>query len=172
MVSIALAPTCRYCATLVASDALFCQSCGSNLSLTSDQLAGPLPRLGAYVVDYVVGVVPAAFFFALGIASGMDPPSTAFAIVVLPLSLLLGLLFWPGYYIAGYALGTTAGCLIFRLRITTERGERPGLTRGFARWAVSMLGQYLWYVGYFWAIWDPKQQTWHDKAAGTVVVKR
>jgi uncharacterized RDD family membrane protein YckC len=27
-------------------------------------------------------------------------------------------------------------------------------------------------LGYLWAFWDPKKQTWHDMAAGTVVVKR
>lgn len=27
-------------------------------------------------------------------------------------------------------------------------------------------------LGYFWAIWDKDGQTWHDKIAGTVVVKR
>jgi uncharacterized RDD family membrane protein YckC len=26
-------------------------------------------------------------------------------------------------------------------------------------------------LGYFWAIWDKDNQAWHDKIAGTVVVK-
>jgi uncharacterized RDD family membrane protein YckC len=27
------------------------------------------------------------------------------------------------------------------------------------------------FLGYFWAAWDRKRQTWHDKIAGTYVVK-
>jgi uncharacterized RDD family membrane protein YckC len=27
-------------------------------------------------------------------------------------------------------------------------------------------------LGYFWAIWDKDGQAWHDKIAGTVVIKR
>jgi uncharacterized RDD family membrane protein YckC len=26
-------------------------------------------------------------------------------------------------------------------------------------------------LGYFWMLWDPKKQTWHDKIAKSVVVK-
>lgn len=26
-------------------------------------------------------------------------------------------------------------------------------------------------LGYFWMLWDPKKQTWHDKIAKTLVVK-
>ncbi|MEC8486226.1 MAG: RDD family protein, partial [Actinomycetota bacterium] len=31
-------------------------------------------------------------------------------------------------------------------------------------------GQIL-YLGYLWMIWDKDRQTWHDKVAGTIVVK-
>lgn len=27
-------------------------------------------------------------------------------------------------------------------------------------------------IGFFWAIWDKDNQTWHDKIAGTVVVRK
>lgn len=27
-------------------------------------------------------------------------------------------------------------------------------------------------LGMFWAIWDKDRQTWHDKIAGTVVIRR
>ena len=26
-------------------------------------------------------------------------------------------------------------------------------------------------LGYLWMLWDPQRQTWHDKAAGTYVVR-
>ena len=27
------------------------------------------------------------------------------------------------------------------------------------------------YLGYLWMLWDGKNQTWHDKVAGTFVVR-
>jgi uncharacterized RDD family membrane protein YckC len=26
-------------------------------------------------------------------------------------------------------------------------------------------------LGYFWVLWDPKHEAWHDKIAGTKVIK-
>jgi uncharacterized RDD family membrane protein YckC len=28
----------------------------------------------------------------------------------------------------------------------------------------------IFYLGYLWMLWDPQQQTWHDKLVGTTVV--
>jgi uncharacterized RDD family membrane protein YckC len=171
-----IASSCPRCAAPNDPDAQYCGWCGEDLvsvAATGD-LAGILPRLAAYVVDYLVGGVPAALFFSVGIAAGMDPPSSNIAVdlAMFALVLLLGLLFWPGYYIIGYGLGTTVGGLIFRLRIVTREGTRPGLLLGFARWAVSQLSMQIAALGYLWALWDPKKQTWHDKAAKTYVVRR
>jgi uncharacterized RDD family membrane protein YckC len=36
--------------------------------------------------------------------------------------------------------------------------------------AANLLSGLLRFLGYFWMLWDDTQQTWHDKAAGSVVV--
>ena len=64
------------------------------------------------------------------------------------------------------------------LRIIREDGGSPGLGRGFVRWLIPAVMNFIPFGGlvslisYLWPIWDPKKQTWHDKAAGTVVVRR
>jgi uncharacterized RDD family membrane protein YckC len=45
-----------------------------------------------------------------------------------------------------------------------------GYPRAFLRWLVSILSAIVAFLGYLWMIWDPQKQTWHDKAAGSVVV--
>ena len=53
-------------------------------------------------------------------------------------------------------------------RQPAQRHDRTlGIGRYFARWlsAIPLL------LGYFWMLWDPKKQTWHDKLVSTIVVK-
>lgn len=46
-----------------------------------------------------------------------------------------------------------------------------GYPRAFARWIVSLISTIVLLLGYLWMLWDDEKQTWHDKAAGSVVVK-
>ncbi len=47
-----------------------------------------------------------------------------------------------------------------------------GPWRAFVRILVANISLLCFGLGFLWMLWDPKSQTWHDKAAGTVVVKR
>ena len=76
------------------------------------------------------------------------------------------------YHIGFWAWkGTTLGGIICNLRVVRTNGENPrfvdALVRGMsAIFSVVALG-----LGCFWMINDPHRQMWHDKIAGTVVVK-
>jgi uncharacterized RDD family membrane protein YckC len=45
-----------------------------------------------------------------------------------------------------------------------------GYPRAFLRWLVSAVSFVVLFLGYLWMLWDDEKQTWHDKAAGSVVV--
>ncbi len=47
-----------------------------------------------------------------------------------------------------------------------------GPWRAFVRILVANFSLMVFGLGFLWMLWDPKKQTWHDKAAGSVVVKR
>ncbi len=49
-------------------------------------------------------------------------------------------------------------------------GGPIGNGRGFIRNLVRVLSWFVFGLGYLWMLWDREKQTWHDKAAGTVVV--
>jgi len=34
-----------------------------------------------------------------------------------------------------------------------------------------MISGQIFYLGYLWMLWDDKQQTWHDKVVGSIVVR-
>jgi len=55
--------------------------------------------------------------------------------------------------------------------VVNELGEQLEIGPAFIR-AVSILISLLPLgLGFLWALWDPAQQTWHDKIAGTYVIK-
>lgn len=76
------------------------------------------------------------------------------------------------YHIAFWAWkGTTLGGIVCGLRVVRMDGTDPrpvdALVRGLAGvFSVAALG-----IGCFWMLQDPERQMWHDKIAGTLVVK-
>jgi hypothetical protein len=76
------------------------------------------------------------------------------------------------YHVAFWAWrGTTLGGIIVGLRIVRVEGTdlrfADALVRGLtAVFSIAALG-----IGCFWMINDPEKQMWHDKIAGTLVVK-
>ena len=67
--------------------------------------------------------------------------------------------------------GTTIGGIICQLRVTRIDGEPlrfiDSLVRGLSgMFSIAVLG-----LGCFWILRDPERQAWHDKIAGTYVVK-
>jgi uncharacterized RDD family membrane protein YckC len=67
--------------------------------------------------------------------------------------------------------GTTVGGIICGLKLV-RLDARPV---DFATAIVRTLGAYLSVIcvglGFLWVIWDPEKQTWHDKIAGTTVIR-
>ena len=45
-----------------------------------------------------------------------------------------------------------------------------GPVQVFVRQLCKIISGFFCYLGFFWMIWDPKKQTWHDKIVSTQVV--
>lgn len=73
-------------------------------------------------------------------------------------------------FIALEAYGWTPGKAALGLRVLRSDGRRPGAVHGAARHGGKFLSAIVFYLGYFWMLWDPERQTWHDKIASTYVV--
>jgi uncharacterized RDD family membrane protein YckC len=70
--------------------------------------------------------------------------------------------------------GQTPGDAALGIRVVDVRDETYGpigYQRAALRWAVSIVSYLAVLIGYFWMLWDPERQTWHDKAAGSVPVR-
>ena len=83
------------------------------------------------------------------------------------------LLVMIGYVVQLGRTGQTWGRRIVGNKvIRVDNGDVPGIGRALGRelfaWIVSAS---ILYLGYLWMIWDDDRQTWHDKVAGTIVVR-
>jgi uncharacterized RDD family membrane protein YckC len=132
------------------------QSTGETHFLT---LASFWTRFGGYLIDDLVLVVPQLIFRAV-----------AGAVISDLLSVLIGLAY--SVILIGGPQGQTIGDRAMGLRVVSaDDGGSIGYGRATVRYFVGLLSGLVLGLGYLWMLWDPRRQTWHDKAANSVVVK-
>ncbi len=125
-------------------------------------LASPLRRLVAMAIDRMLCSLLMAALLAL---SGAEPGPLSLEILVAAQILTRG---WDLIF---FAQGWTPGCRLMRMRIVRlADGGVPGARWGMVRAAGAVISETV-LVGYLWAFWDARRQTWHDKLAGTVVIE-
>ena len=67
--------------------------------------------------------------------------------------------------------GQTIGKKILGIRVVTTGGGKLDALKAFIRAISKILSALPLDLGFLWALWDSKSQTWHDKIADTYVVK-
>jgi uncharacterized RDD family membrane protein YckC len=113
--------------------------------------AGFWIRMGALAIDGLIVLVVASALFLEG-------------------SLLLVALATYGAIMWRFR-GTTVGGIVFGLKIV-RLDERPvDWATSIVRALACFLSLFAAGLGFLWIIWDPERQAWHDKIAGTVVVR-
>jgi uncharacterized RDD family membrane protein YckC len=143
------------------------------------EYAGWWVRFGAALIDGVMVPLGLAAI-AVGrnlvlftLRNQIDAPFVlAFTICADLLMLVFILWYYPGQWAER---GQTMGQRMLRVMVVRQDGEMMGFGQGLLRFVVGMsildvivLGLP---IGYLWAAWDAKKQAWHDKVAGTVVVR-
>ncbi|HEY6759401.1 MAG TPA: RDD family protein [Baekduia sp.] len=123
----------------------------------TDARAGFWIRFGASFVDGIIVGIPALVLEAAlkGVGSG--------------LALLLGIVYYSAF--EGGETGQTFGKRACGIRVVDASTGGPiGYARGFLRYIGRIVSSIPIFLGYFWMLWDPNKQTWHDKIANSVVV--
>jgi uncharacterized RDD family membrane protein YckC len=142
------------------------------------QLASFSERLVAYIIDYVIaGALSVGGLFGIGfmaaviaVGAGADDDASYAATVVAGVT--AAIVISAGYYWIGNGYGGTPGKRITKLGVVSAPdGGYLGFRRGLVRAVVQNFGGIPLYLGWLWCIWDPKKQTWHDKAARSMVVR-
>ena len=124
-------------------------------------VAGYGIRAAATLIDSVLALLITAPFPLLLFVL---PSETAVLVLSTVFSALLVILFWR------WKQGTP-GKLLLRLQIVdAASGGEPGLGQWCLRYVGYVLSTVPLLLGFFWVLWDPRCQGWHDKLAGTVVI--
>ena len=109
-------------------------------------------RLAAFVLDAIL----------VGITIGLLDPLDSDTFVPVFLAYRFGFWTWKG---------ATVGAIICQLRVTRIDGTRIGPAEALVRSLASIFSIGVLGIGCLWVLRDPEQQAWHDKIAGTFVVK-
>jgi len=67
--------------------------------------------------------------------------------------------------------GATVGKIFLKIKVVSvDDFDNPNLMNAFIRAVVRIISEFLFYLGFLQAFFDKAKQTWHDKAAKTVVL--
>lgn len=79
---------------------------------------------------------------------------------------------WLAYHIGMWMWkGTTIGGIVCNLKVVRLDGRPMDFTVALVRGLAAVFSFMALGLGFFWAGWSPDKQSWHDKIAGTVIVK-
>lgn len=153
------------------------RSSDTTVDFSTVEKGGFLRRLVAYLIDGVVlYIVNVILIFAGIIAMGIDASEIEGGGIE-QIKLLLPL------YIFGFVInifyytyfhgntGQTPGKMICRLRVVQTNGEPLGYGKAFLRWIGYIVSWLAFALGFLWVIFDRQKQAWHDKIAGSYVLK-
>jgi uncharacterized RDD family membrane protein YckC len=110
--------------------------------------AGFWERMGAGFLDMVLVMLTSAVLGPL-----------AFFVMV---AYFAGLWAWKG---------TTVGGIVLNLQVVRVDGKPLNFLTALVRAIAALFSALVFFLGFFWIGWDRDKQGWHDKIAGTVVVR-
>ena len=119
-----------------------------------------LPLLGLW---FLAGLLALAFT-----GGTLDPHRRADKLLVQALVLTLS----AAYFVVSWARGgQTIGMRAWRLRVVGNDGHALPWPRAILRLVVALVSAVALGAGFWWALLDPQSRTWHDIAAGSVMVR-
>jgi uncharacterized RDD family membrane protein YckC len=149
------------------------------------QYAGFGARLGALIIDGLIGLV----FEAPGIVALIAGPRhlractindeqrvcnfpTSGTIGLATLLMVAGAIFYIVMFCRKISRNQSWGMKATGITVVdAQAGQRISAARAFGWQLAHVFSGFFCYLGYLWMLWDKRNQTWHDKIAGTVVVK-
>ncbi|MDD9819682.1 MAG: RDD family protein [Nitrospira sp.] len=115
------------------------------------------PFVGATYGDEYFSERPSLEFFDL------PGPPDFFSTIVLPAAIII--LFWI------YKQATPGKMLVKAKVVDAQTGGQPTTGQYIGRYFAYYVSAILLGLGFIWVAFDPRKQGWHDKLAGTVVVR-
>jgi uncharacterized RDD family membrane protein YckC len=127
--------------------------------VSAGDLVGFGPRFAAYLID-----AAAVGIGGLILAAILNHVAQGLGLVVL----LAGIGYFPYFWSTS---GQTLGMQVMHIKVVRLDRQPLSAGTGIVRYLGYVLSVMALYLGLLWVLWDPQKQGWHDKMAGTVVVR-
>ena len=122
------------------------------------------PRLIAYLIDTIIIGGVSGLITAIFGAAGND------LVTVLGSLVVVVFVFW--YYIYFWtSTGQTPGKSIMKIKVVATDGSKLTVGKAFLRVIGYAISNLILALGFIWILFDTDKQGWHDKIAGTYVVR-
>lgn len=158
---------CPACEKENLPDSFFCTWCSAYMPAPQiGKKAGLFARFMALVLDPVIAIL--LYVGAIAVLGG----GTGSADVGIAVAVLLPIIYFV-WYLSLMRQGLSPGKKLLGLQVVDHQtGRIPGFGKMFVREIIGRgISGLIFGLGYLWAIFDKNAQSWHDKIAGTVVVK-
>ncbi|MFS6937625.1 RDD family protein [Neisseria animaloris] len=133
--------------------------------------AGFWIRVAAHLIDGLIlaaVIVPLMYLF-YGDQYFTAPNTAPLGAADIFVNYILPLLFTVGFWVK---MSATPGKMLLGLKIVDAKtGEGINLMQSVIRYVGYFISAMAFLIGYIWVAFDAKNQGWHDKMAGTVVVR-
>lgn len=164
---------CPKCEKEVMPDSFFCSWCSVYMPAPEKGMkAGLFRRWVALIIDPLIAVLLylVATFVLGGLLTGVLGEAGALVTGLIMIFFPLAYFIW---FLTLLRKGLTPGKMLLGLQVVKDQtGNIPGFWVMVLREIVGrFLSGVLGGLGYLWALIDKNAQAWHDKLAGTVVLK-
>lgn len=130
---------------------------------TTGNRAGFWIRTFAYIIDAIgIGIVSGALAAVIGDGPAGNTSSG--------LNILLGLVYFS-YFWSAQGGGQTLGMRVLNLKVVRTDGSALTFTQGVIRYIGLFVSFLVLFIGVIWVAFDADKQGWHDKIAGTYVIR-
>jgi uncharacterized RDD family membrane protein YckC len=135
---------------------------------------GVIVNIPLWIIGSLLGASLFSFSFTVNettgeVTSGGEGAAVGILLLYWLLSIALPLAYYT--YFEGGPTGQTIGKKAMSIRVVRMQDGRPiGWGTAVGRHFARILSAIACFLGYFWMLWDPEKQTWHDKLTNTVVV--
>jgi uncharacterized RDD family membrane protein YckC len=135
-----------------------------NITLASIQKRGL-----AYMIDEILVSLLFIFIYLDQIPQEATTEQTIAIINSLVMYVMVLKVVYQTFFVWMY--GATLGRIVMKIKVISISDlEKPTLLFALSRASFRILSESLFYLGFVWAMLNPKRETWHDKVARTLVV--
>lgn len=135
-------------------------------TVTQGRDAGFWVRVGAFLIDSIVIGIVAGIFTGGEAVTNPDITNARHTGLENIASFLFFTIMW-----SSIGNGQTLGMRLLGLRVVDRDGKPIGYGTAVLRYIGLILSFVVILIGVIWVAFDPRKQGWHDKIAGTFVVR-